>query len=513
MILVDAHVHVHPVANVAGLFDAAARNFSTAAKQLHAARWQGVLLLTEMAQMDWFQSVADKPVPEQCGDWLLSRIPGEAVCLRATSSDASLIVVAGRQIVTTEGIEVLALGTTTRIADRQSLDATLEAVRKVQAIAVLPWGVGKWLGRRGELVASALRNAASQQLFAGDNSGRPYFWPRPKVFELAESQGRPVLPGTDPLPLPDAEQRVGATGFWLDGQLPEDAPWRVLLTRLLAATSAEVRPYGTRESMGRFFHSQLALRMSKVGPQKDTLVSANNDQTPDIETSSAAYASRFRGSAGRYLLSVQTDAVRRALKDLPPGSALDVGGGHGQLVSPLREWGWQVTVHGTDPACERNLRELHGHRDCEYLNAPLFALPLADRGVDLVIAVRLLSHVPDWQRLVGEMCRVASHAVVLDYPCNSGLNALTPWLFGLKKSLEGNTRTYASFSRDELCAEFARHGFVFGREVKQFLLPMVVHRVGKAVAPLRWAESLFRVLGLTALAGSPAILRMNRKPG
>ena len=59
-------------------------------------------------------------------------------------------------------------------------------------------------------------------------------------------------------------------------------------------------------------------------------------ETPDIETSSAAYASRFAGSAGRYLLSVQSRAVVQAIADLPPGTALDVGGGHGQLVEPLR---------------------------------------------------------------------------------------------------------------------------------------------------------------------------------
>ncbi len=239
-------------------------------------------------------------------------------------------------------------------------------------------------------------------------------------------------------------------------------------------------------------------------------MSTTVDETPDIETSSAAYASRFSGAAGRYLLEVQSRAVIRAVQGLQPGTALDVGGGHGQLVSPLSKSGWQVTVQGTDPVCERNLRELHGQRDCAYLNSPLFALPLPDHSVDLVIAVRLLSHVPEWPRLVAEMCRVARHAVVLDYPCKSGLNALTPWLFGLKKSLEGNTRTYTSFTRDQLIAEFAKHGFTFGQEVKQFFMPMVVHRVGKAAAPLRWAESLFRMLGLTALAGSPAILRMNR---
>jgi ubiquinone/menaquinone biosynthesis C-methylase UbiE len=146
-----------------------------------------------------------------------------------------------------------------------------------------------------------------------------------------------------------------------------------------------------------------------------------------------------------------------------------------------------------------------------YVNGPLEELPAANLGYDLVIAVRLLSHVQDWSHLVAELCRVARRSVVLDYPSKSGMNALTPLLFGLKKSLEGNTRTYASFSESELRAEFARHGFVIGRSVRQFALPMVVHRVGKGAAPLRWLESLLRVVGLTALIGSPVVLRMDRQ--
>ena len=169
-----------------------------------------------------------------------------------------------------------------------------------------------------------------------------------------------------------------------------------------------------------------------------------NDSTvtmPDVESSSAEYARRFAGSAGRYLLDVQANSVARALQGLTPGTVLDVGGGHGQLVAPLGRLGWAVTVHGTDAVCERNLRELHGQRDCDFMQGDLFALPAADRSFDMVIAVRLLPHVTDWPRLVSELCRVARHTVVLDYPSKSGLNSLTPMLFGLKKSLEGNTRT------------------------------------------------------------------------
>ena len=55
-------------------------------------------------------------------------------------------------------------------------------------------------------------------------------------------------------------------------------------------------------------------------------------ETPDIETASDAYAQRFTGEAGRYLLSEQEAAVRAVLADWRGETVLDVGGGHGQLT-------------------------------------------------------------------------------------------------------------------------------------------------------------------------------------
>jgi len=231
-------------------------------------------------------------------------------------------------------------------------------------------------------------------------------------------------------------------------------------------------------------------------------------ETPDVETSSDDYASRFQGDAGRYLLSIQAAAVARALRGLPPGNALDVGGAHGQLVDVLRSLGWQVTVHGTSAECETNLRRRHF--GCAFVRGPLDALPVADKSFDLVLAVRLLPHVTRWSQLIGEMCRVARRTVLFDYPSKGGLNALTPLLFGLKKSIEGNTREYRSFSRQELATELHRQGFEIERQVKQFFLPMVVHRMGRGSLPFRATEQICRFSGLTALAGSPVILRAGR---
>jgi len=239
----------------------------------------------------------------------------------------------------------------------------------------------------------------------------------------------------------------------------------------------------------------------------------NVRETADIETSSADYARRFAGRAGEYLLRVQSQSIERAIADMRPGTVLDVGGAHGQLVELFTARGWKVTVAGSDAQCERNLRDLHGKRDCEFVHANLLELPFDAGSFDLVISVRLISHVAAWQALLRELCRVARRTVVIDYPSVKGLNALTPLMFGMKKAMEGNTRTYTSFSRAELASVFASASFEVTREIKQFFLPMVIHRAGHAMPPLRWAEACARGVGLTALWGSPVILRADRAGG
>lgn len=506
---IDGHVHVHRHDDVSPMLDAATAHFTAAARCHGGGPWQGVLLLAEMREARWYRDCRDSG-GRQFGAWRVAPDPEDDLLLRASREDTELLIVAGRQVVTREGIEVLTLCTSTHLPDGLPLEQTLESATRAGALSVLPWGAGKWLGGRGKRIREALVKQR-WPVWAGDIGARPAAWP--ESFPEARQAGRPLINGTDPLPVAGDHLRVGGFGTLLREALPASRPAAHLRERLLAARPAEVAWYGQRVGPLAFVRCQLALRRNQRGRASvgGSAVTPGGPETPDIETSSADYARRFAGKAGRYLLDVQSRTIARALRDLPPGTALDVGGGHGQLVGLLRDLGWKVTVHGTDAQCERNLRELHGHVDVPFVQGDLFSLPAEDRSYDLVIAVRLISHVEDWPRLVAEMCRVARKAVVIDYPSTGGLNALTPLLFGLKKSLEGNTRTYTSFSRRQLAEVFARHGFGGVREVKQFFMPMVVHRVGKAMLPLRVAEHLFRALGLTALAGSPVILRTTRQ--
>lgn len=226
----------------------------------------------------------------------------------------------------------------------------------------------------------------------------------------------------------------------------------------------------------------------------------------DVETASADYASRFAGPAGRYLLGAQEQATERLLAPFAGGSVLDVGGGHGQLLALYRRLGMSVRLHGSDPVCFARL-DAAALAGVETLVAPPERLGLDDASVDVVVSVRLVPHTDDWPALLSEFCRVARQAVIVDYPSTRSLNGLTPLLFAFKKRLEGNTRTYLSFAPRQIHGCFADAGFGRIDEIKQFFLPMVVHRQLGGGALARTAEAVSRRLGLTALLGSPVMVR------
>jgi len=500
-IAVDSHVHLYDCYPVAEFLDTAYNNLSRAAAPASNAV-DCVLLLADPAADDSLERLRrfqDRPASERRG-WAVEST-GESISLRARRDDgATLLLVAGRQVITTEKLELLALGTTETVADNMPLPDTIAQARTVGALPVLAWGVGKWLGRRGRLLR-ALAEADPESFHLGDNGGRPWFWPRPAVMRVARS--RPLLAGSDPFPFLHDLERVGRHGLLLDGSLPPTQPARQLIARL--AQGDGMRHFGHQIGLARFLKNFWLMRRRRRARDGST----GERETPDIVTASDGYARRFAGTAGAYLLDIQSSAVHSALMAPFGNSVLELGGGHAQLADLLRERSSLLVELGSDSVCHARLHQLYG-KDIDCVTGDLLRLPFADRSIDLVIAVRLLPHIENWQQLIAECCRVARQAVVLDYPSLANVNFLSPLLFQIKKRIEGNTRHYLSFYKFQLAREFSRHGFAVSRRVPQFFLPMVVHRMTHGHPLPRALERVFSRLGLTWLLGSPVILRADR---
>ncbi|HEY0510724.1 MAG TPA: class I SAM-dependent methyltransferase [Thermoanaerobaculia bacterium] len=231
---------------------------------------------------------------------------------------------------------------------------------------------------------------------------------------------------------------------------------------------------------------------------------------PDVETASEGYARRFSGEVGAFFLEVQAATVLDLLAPWPGARVLEVGGGHAQLAGALIGKGFHVTVTGSETACRGRLdRSLpagsFGFEVCDAAR-----LPFPDRSFDVVLAVRLLTHLEGWREALAEMCRVARSAVIVDYPDTRSFNRLYGLLFAWKRAVEKNTRAFRCFRPGEVIAECRRQGFGRPAARRQFFVPMVVHRaVGRAGISrgMEWGSAR---LGLTRALGSPVVLRVVR---
>lgn len=262
-ILVDAHVHFHPCFEPASFLDSAEANFSAAAAGLGlSGPVPGLLLFTESHGDEFFTYFAEQPEGRGPGGWSF-RPTQEPVSLQAVRSGTTrLIVVAGRQVATADGLEVLALLCNARFADNRPIDETLESVRDSGALAAIPWGFGKWRGGRGSLLARVMAEASPASFFLGDNGGRPRLGRRPAPFRLAGRLGIRILPGSDPLPFPDHARRVGSYGCLLRGPLDAERP-AAALKELLSVRATEPAPYGRSQSALPFLRNQVAMQRRK----------------------------------------------------------------------------------------------------------------------------------------------------------------------------------------------------------------------------------------------------------
>lgn len=269
IVSIDAHVHIHDCHPLAPMLDHAFAALSAAGRATGGGEnVRAVLLLSEAEPDDWFTKLAAAAASPSgqdglatAGSWRFAPT-GEAVSVTARAGDRELLLVAGRQVACAEDLEVLTLCCTGRIPDGLPIGETLDRARALGAVAVIPWGPGKWLGARGRLLSRILRQARPGALHLGDESSRPRFWGEPRHFAEARRCGLDVLPGTDPLPFAHEATRAGSFGFTTRMDLDPDRPAASLVAHL-RAQAAEIRPFGRPERPVRFVRNQIAMQLRK----------------------------------------------------------------------------------------------------------------------------------------------------------------------------------------------------------------------------------------------------------
>ena len=266
-ILIDSHVHIHDCYDIEEFFGYAFSNFKGAYDYVGLANdFVGVLFLTEAGEYNFFKKLFNGLAQLRQFKYEILRTR-EDNSLIISNRNNIIVLIAGQQIVSGENLEVLALGTTNRLEYGKNISDTINEVIKIGALPVVPWGVGKWLGKREQTVQELIKSR--RDFFLGDNGNRPSFWKKPAVFRLAEERGIFNLPGSDPLSFKTEVNKAGGYGFYFSEVVDMEYPAKDLKEKIVKADK-QFNVYGKLENAVNFFRNQTKIQVSRKlrGKQK-----------------------------------------------------------------------------------------------------------------------------------------------------------------------------------------------------------------------------------------------------
>lgn len=210
------------------------------------------ICLTEMPGTNWFSEIessvetglmSGKKVDEQT---LLMNIGSDTVMVYCAS-----------QVNSQEKIEVIVVGFRGKLPEGLALKDYVEKYGQ-DYLVIFPWGVGKWLGRRGDLLTTQM-DSAEAPFVLGDNGGRPYWWARIPQFKKAMQMGVPVLAGSDTLPVSSFKHRVASYGNVYADEFTNCTDWINHVKGLRFTPPVLGKPSGTLS----FLFEQASLRLNK----------------------------------------------------------------------------------------------------------------------------------------------------------------------------------------------------------------------------------------------------------
>lgn len=246
----DFHVHLYPCYELDSAFSSAHRNLSSFGAETRA------ICLTERFDCHFFKRLTDRDPTLKLGHWNVETT-ADTSCLRLTKGEQELFVFAGRQIAASERIELLTLFADTDISDRIPFERARKLAVAQGALPVLNWALGKWMFARKAIVEDILKSVSPSEFAICDTSLRPTLWPEPKLMQLAQKRGIPLLVGSDPLPFAGEEELIGT--YALKSVLHFDPAEPLASIRRIFQNGSELQIVGTRSGTASTVRRNLTL--------------------------------------------------------------------------------------------------------------------------------------------------------------------------------------------------------------------------------------------------------------
>jgi hypothetical protein len=257
---VDSHVHIYDCFDLEYFFNSAFKNFTFYSKKISdSEKFTGILCLTEGGDYNYFRKIHENPKSLKLKGFKIDRT-SEENSIKISDGINRIFLIAGQQIVTSENLEVLALGTINRFRNGNTINETLDELKKESIITIIPWGVGKWLGKRESIIKTLISTRNS--FFVGDNGNRPGVWKLPFIFQLAHDKGIYNLPGSDPLSFSSEAAKPGSFGFYIAKNISDDYPFNQLKLIVLNYDN-QFNTYGKPEKTFTFLRNQIIIQINK----------------------------------------------------------------------------------------------------------------------------------------------------------------------------------------------------------------------------------------------------------
>ncbi|NKB24614.1 MAG: hypothetical protein GKR87_09635 [Kiritimatiellae bacterium] len=256
MLIADTHVHLYDCYDLSEVFDMACNNLEELYQRNHGYSESAgtdpvmMLFLTERHGTFFFRKLKEGQLLEST-DYQLESCPDESSILLRSPKGKALYLIAGRQIVTQENIEVLALTTDINDLEGKPIHNVINAIRDANGIPVLSWSLGKWFFKRGRIVKNILKQYELGEVIVGDIPLRPNIWPEPRVMRWASHKGFMVA-GSDPLPFEGEERQIGTYGIIVSSTFNIQSP-TTSVRQIFRNPQKRVRIEGSRNSIWHAF--------------------------------------------------------------------------------------------------------------------------------------------------------------------------------------------------------------------------------------------------------------------
>lgn len=192
---------------------------------------------------------------------------------------------------------------------------------------------------------------------------------------------------------------------------------------------------------------------------------------------------------------------------------LDVGTGTGRIALVLGRMGFSVT--GID-ASEQMLavldRKSKDQRiDIDIQQGEVMDLRFKDKSFDYSVSFMTIMHVPDWKKMLQEMCRVTAKGLLIQFQSRCSYAFFTPLIQPFRRKKNKVYQMWKFHQLKEVVQALSDNGFESAFIGKQFLFPVAFHRLLKNLDISIKLESWGRSSGMTRVFGNPVVIYASRK--